>query len=67
MKNNLSVPIVLSIWVAVWIALVVLLIVYWHSLPIYVSWPLAVLEAFLVPDVQTIKRHVFKIDDTKVP
>lgn len=66
MGIKLSVPIVLGIWVVAWIALVALLIVYWHSLPMYVSWPLAVFEALLVPDVRTIKKHIFKIDHTRL-
>jgi len=60
MGFKLSVPIVLSIWIVVWIVLVAVLIVYWHSFPMYVSWPLAILEALLVPDIRAVKRHILK-------
>jgi hypothetical protein len=50
----------LGAWVVIWIAAVVGLLVFWRDLPIWVSWPLAMLEAILVPDFSVLKRHAFK-------
>ncbi len=47
-------------WTVIWAAVVVFLWVYWHDLPMSVSWPLAILEAIFVPDLRVLKEHVFK-------
>lgn len=49
---------VLVVWLITWIALGVALILHWHSIPTYVSWPLALLEALLVPNSRLL-RFVF--------
>jgi Flp pilus assembly protein TadB len=46
---------ILIAWIVVWIALVLLLISYWHTLSSIVAWPLAVFEAYLIPDLRIIR------------
>jgi hypothetical protein len=47
-------------WTVVWAGGVVFLLIYWQHLPIRVSWPLAILEALLVPDFKVLKEQVFE-------
>lgn len=42
------------LWAGVWIGLVAVLIVFWKTLPVYVSWPLAVVEAIFAPDLKYV-------------
>ena len=48
------------LWAGVWLVLVALLIFFWRSLPIYVSWPLAIIEAFFAPDLKYIKDNYLR-------
>lgn len=50
----------LTLWIVVWLVLLVGLYLFWHSLPAWVSWPLAILEAFLIPDMKVVKKYVIR-------
>lgn len=56
----LQVRLLLGLWVVIWFAVVCVLVTYWHDLPMWVSWPLAILEAIFVPDLKTIKLIFFR-------
>lgn len=61
----LHVRLLLGLWIVIWVAVVCVLIIYWHDLPIWVSWPMAILEAIFVPDLKTIKRIFFRGGDSE--
>jgi hypothetical protein len=46
----------LSVWAGVWLGLVVVLVIFWHRMPIFISWPLALFEALIVPNPYTVKK-----------
>ena len=47
---------ILIAWTVLWAAAVLFLIVYWHDLPSWISWPLAILEALTAPDLGVLKE-----------
>jgi len=63
--NKISLRGFLILWVIAWGGLVCALWVYWHSMPKFISWPLAFLEALLVPNVGVVKKYVLKNEPLK--
>jgi hypothetical protein len=47
-------------WTLAWVFLAGALIVYWHSMPVWISWPLAIIEAVLAPDPRVLRKYVFR-------
>lgn len=61
MVTNIKLPpIWVAAWSVAWLSAVVLLIVFWHSLPTYVAWSIAIVEAILVPDLKVIRSSMRK-------
>lgn len=60
MSPILQVRLLVGVWVVIWFAVVCVLVIYWHTLPMWVSWPLAILEAIFVPDLRTLRRVFFR-------
>jgi hypothetical protein len=54
-EQLLQIKILILIGLTAWLSLCVYLIMNWSSLPRYISWPLAALEALIVMDIDTIK------------
>lgn len=52
-------------WTVIWIVAVIVLLAFWQHLPMWVSWPLAMLEAILVPDHRVLKGYFFKSEGAK--
>jgi len=55
--NKSPIPLQLAFlrWAILWVTLVVVLYWQWHAMPRPVAWSLAVLEAFLVPNIRLLR------------
>ena len=53
------------LWTFIWLLIVLALFVYWKDLPTYISWPLAIFEALVVPDIRMMKA-TFKEESSKI-
>lgn len=47
-------------WTVAWLVAVVALAYFWDRLPVYVAWPLSILELIFIPDIVVLKNMAFK-------